>query len=236
MQEAIISSDSISKLNSIDVADDIQLGIKLAWKLLGSWNARLPEDEVRSLVGISICEARKNYKPNMGTQFQTFLFYHLRGRLLREISSLVKYRRYQFNLTEEMAQDKAEDDGASYFNPISEEKNPEELLLEQEASTFFNDAMGSLDWLEGEVVQRHCISGESLLDIASELDYCRCHLSRVKTRAMRKLRSKVGSTYFSDLLDEVDSAAKKRVVQSYSGGRGRRSGSAKTSQVKSKVA
>jgi RNA polymerase sigma factor (sigma-70 family) len=234
MQEAVVGSESYFK--NVDVSDDIQLGIKLAWKLLGSWNARLPEDEVRSLVGISICEARKNYKPNLGTQFQTFLFYHLRGRLLREISSLVKYRRYQFNLTEEMAQDKAEDESATYFNPISDEKNPEELLLEQEASTFFNDAMGSLDWLEGEVVQRHCISGESLLDIASELDYCRCHLSRVKTRAMRKLRSKVGNTYFSDILEEIDNSAKKGSAQSYSGGRGRRGASIKKAQLKAKVA
>ena len=231
MQEANIESIETDS-NYSSVADDIQLGIKLAWKLLGSWNARLPEDEVRSLVGIAICEARKNYKPNLGTQFQTFLFYHLRGRLLREISSLVKYRKHQFNLTEEMAQDMADEDSTAYFGPISEEKNPEELLLEQEANTHFSEAIGSLDWLEEEVVQRHCISGESLLDLAEELNYCRCHLSRVKTRAMRKLQSKVTNAYFSDIFT-VDAA--KKIANSYSGGRGRRNKQRKA-RNKAKVA
>ncbi len=220
MQEAVTClSQKKETTYKIDVAEDIALGIKLAWKLLGSWNARLPEDEVRSLVGIAICEARKNYKPNLGTQFQTFLFYHLRGRLLREISSLVKYRKHQLNLNEDVAQDMAEDDSISYVSYLSDEKNPEQLLLEQEASKFFSEALDSLDWLEEEVVQRHCLSGESLLELAKELDYCRCHLSRVKTRAMKKLQSKVKGTYFTDLFSSEE---EKRVITSYSGGRGRR--------------
>jgi len=230
MQEAISCSVEMEKNEEIStVVDDIQLGVKLAWKLLGSWNARLPEDEVKSLVGIAICEARKNYKPHLGTQFHTFLFYHLRGRLLREISSLVKYRRYQFNLTEDMAQDMADDEGSSYFSPVSEEKNPEEILLEQEANSYFSEAIESLDWLEEEVVQRHCISGESLLDLAKELNYCRCHLSRVKTKAMRKLRSKVTNTYFSDIFT-LEAAMK--MANSYSGGRGRRNKKKPVNKVK----
>lgn len=234
MQEAVSYSEARKEGQAIsNIEDDIQLGIKLAWKLLGSWNARLPEDEVKSLVGIAICEARKNYKPHLGTQFQTFLFYHLRGRLLREISSLVKYRRYQFNLTEDMAQDMADDDGSSYFSPMSEDKNPEELLLEQEANSHFSEAISSLDWLEEEVVHRHCISGESLLDLAKELDYCRCHLSRVKTRAMRKLQSKVSTAYFSDVFA---AEAGKKLAASYSGGRGRRNKKKKNIKVKAKVA
>jgi hypothetical protein len=53
---------------------------------------------------------------------------------------------------------------------------------------------------------------------------------------MRKLRSKVGNTYFSDILEEIDNSAKKGSAQSYSGGRGRRGASIKKAQLKAKVA
>ena len=59
----------------------------------------------------------------------------------------------------------------------------------------------------------------SLVSIAEELNYCRCHISRVKSRALKKLRKMLENTDESTSAKEMLAAHKK---SSYKGGRGRR--------------
>ena len=59
---------------------------KMAWKLLGSLRVQLTKDDVVSVVGIALCEAASRFDPSFNTSFKTFLYYHLRGILLKEVS------------------------------------------------------------------------------------------------------------------------------------------------------
>src|SRR5690349_3051107 len=59
---------------------------KLGRSILRKWNARLDLQEVDSIVDLSLCEAAARFDPSVGASFLTFLFYHLRGNLIRAIS------------------------------------------------------------------------------------------------------------------------------------------------------
>ena len=206
----------------------VELGQKLAWKLLNSWQARLPQEEVQSIVGISLCEAANNFDGRPNVQFQTFLFYYLRGRLLREITESVKARNFSIkslnidgnNISDGVLEDYLPD----CFTAV-ETKNAENLLIESEDREVIEKSFSVLDSLEKEVIMRHYLEGQSLIDLAKELGYCRCHLSRVKARALAKLKKVVYSGPVN-VADETSSSSSKTKAlnpkEGYTGGRGRR--------------
>lgn len=204
------------------VVENMELGRRLAWKLLSSWNIRIAEDEVVSIVGIALCEAARNYDGRESTQFPTFFYYHLRGRLLREISDIVENKK----LTAEYCHDEFFDVMISKNenNPVMSgnrysSSNPEKIIFEKEKEASFEQAFSDLDWLEKEVITRHYFKGESLMQLADELKYCRCHLSRVKNRAILRLKKLLGS---EEDLNKEDELPAKTLASSYKGGRGRR--------------
>jgi RNA polymerase sigma factor (sigma-70 family) len=206
---------------SLLVVNHMEIGKKLAWKLLRSWNIRLPEDDVTSITSIALCEAAKNYDGRESTQFQTFLYYHLRGRLLREISDIVAYNKFSYEYSHEEQSDAivAQNESSAWYETSKyNAENPEKIIVEKEQQASFDKAFAELDWLEKEVITRHYFNGESLMELADALQYCRCHLSRVKSKAIAQLHKAVDS---HDLpTDHTDSAIKRTV--SYKGGRGRR--------------
>jgi RNA polymerase sigma factor (sigma-70 family) len=206
------------------VIDHMDMGRRLAWKLLSSWNSRLADDEVVSIVGISLCEAAKNYDGREGTQFQTFLYYHLRGRLLKEISEIVAVKKFQSDFVQKDNEYSfVEEKEHSIWNELhgDDTKNPEKIAVDKEEQENFEKAFLSLDSLEKEVITRHCFKGESLMNLSDELNYCRCHLSRVKKRAINKLKKEVKDTPEYSFSDKSNSAGIRNAL-SYKGGRGRR--------------
>jgi DNA-directed RNA polymerase sigma subunit (sigma70/sigma32) len=60
---------------------------KLARSILRKWHARLDLQEVDSIVDLSLCEAVRRYNPTKGASFMTFLFYHMRGNLIRAVTT-----------------------------------------------------------------------------------------------------------------------------------------------------
>lgn len=217
------------KVNQVDktqlIISHVELGMKLAWKLLNSWQAKLPQDDVKSLVGISLCEAANNYDGRPNVQFQTFLYYYLRGRLLREITDSVKSRNIalKLSLSDSSLSDSTLDEELYKSLPIQEIKTAEDILINREEKDIIEESFDKLDDLEKEIVSRHYIEGESLIDIAKELGYCRCHLSRVKRRALSKLKKNI-SFKSDDKIEKSEEIFDSKIakLESYTGGRGRR--------------
>lgn len=206
-----------------------ELGIKIAWRLLSNWRIRLPQDDVLSMVGIALCEAASRFDPTKGATFGTFLFYHVRGVLLKEIANAMNERRFR----------NIEGDQESYYllfntmcyvngdSALVETNTPERNLQKQELGNILNSAYSALDDLEKTVLTRHFINEESLVDIAKDLDYCRCHISRVKTTAVSKIGKHFDSIETKDETaitgpKEVPSAHAVAPKAKYTGGRGRR--------------
>ncbi len=224
-----LEPEEISRL----IVDHREQGLKVAWRLLANWRVRLAPDEVTSIVGISLCEAASRFNPKKGAAFGTFLFYHIRGALLKEIATAISERTRSLG---------SEYDGyhalfntvyhASDQSPLVEHNTPEQLFQKREQLEKFRDAYQELDTLEQEVITRHFVDEESLIDISKNLKYCRCHISRVKHGALKKLAGLLlpnAAGYVARAEEaEQQEDENSRVVyfgkKKYTGGRGRRKG------------
>lgn len=84
---------------------------------------------------------------------------------------------------------------------------PDEELFRKELASISADAFDRLDPLEREVIRRIFLAEEQLLDIADRLGYSRCHISRVKKRALETLYHELQESLGDELRRIVPSAA-----------------------------
>lgn len=179
-------------------------GRKLARSLLRRWRVRMSADEVDSVVDLTLCEAALRYCSERGASFMTFFFYHLRGHLVRTVASLAQNSNTYLNILSDVTADTREfvrsgDDGQSshVVDPVGfgnrDIENPEHLILRKEEIERCRAACSRLDNLEREILTRSFADDEALVDIAKDLGYSRCHISRVKKTALRRLKGFVAS-------------------------------------------
>ena len=181
-----LSRPNIDKL----IIEHREHGRRLAWSFLTTWRVRMGQDDVMSVVGAALCEAANRFDPTKGVAFKTFFFYHLRGMLLKEIARVIQEQKVlQFvpsnSVTENIPIDKAA--VSDWASPLVENNNPERIIERRQVASACWEACGQLDILEQEVLVRFFVFDEPLVTIAEELKYCRCHISRVKSRALAKL-------------------------------------------------
>ncbi len=185
---------------------------KLARSILRKWNARLDLNEVDSIVDLSLCEAASRFSPDVGASFMTFLYYHLRGNLIRTISASAQSNLVPL-LDGEAISMEEENELRGMFkganaNDIaealtgSETIRPDEALIKREMMTLSQGAKDKLDSLAKQVLDRVFVEEEQLIDIANSLGYSRCHISRVKRRALE--------TIYGDLSNSLDLEAHER--------------------------
>lgn len=218
-------------------------GQKIAWKLLNRWRIKLSKDEVTSIVGIALCEAALRFDPSYETSFRTFFFYHLRGVLIKEISRAINDRNVMAN-----GRIPGEADSEAYAGYLAmqssanliERKTPEQIYEQRQLTELCREAIALLDNLEQEVIVRYYVLDQSIVRIAEELGYCRCHLSRVKNRALKSLGKHLaavqpGAAPLGQLtalkgkparlkLPKGKKSKRRTNSASYTGGRGRRKG------------
>ena len=173
---------------------------KLGRSILRRWHARMDLDEVDSIVDLSLCEAVKRFDPAKGASFMTFLFYHLKGNLVRAVTTAAASNTIPvFNSGETETQvgepehlfghqframNSAEvaDAVVSQDAPL-----PDEMLWRKELHSQSTLACDKLDPLEREIIKRIFLQEQQIMDIAATLGYSRCHISRVKKKALETL-------------------------------------------------
>jgi RNA polymerase sigma factor for flagellar operon FliA len=173
---------------------------KLGRSILRKWHARLDLEEVDSVVDLSLCEAVRRFNPRRGASFITFLFYHLRGNLIRAVAMAAHANAVPLSEVEAREENHEQQQsfaGLTYkgANAIEiaeslcggEVPSPDEALLHKELREIGKNACLKLDALEQEVIRRIYLKEERLISIASELGYSRCHISRVKKKALETL-------------------------------------------------
>lgn len=186
---------------------------KLARSILRKWHSRLDLQEVDSIVDLSLCEAVRRYNPDKGASFMTFLFYHMRGNLIRAVSQAANANLLPVGDGEA---------GESRIDTIRgvnamevaealsghEQALPDDSLLRKEMAGLSREACAKLDELEREVIYRIYIQEQQLMDIASSLGYSRCHISRVKKKALETLFSELTTSMYRGDDDGLKSAKK----------------------------
>jgi len=190
---------------------------KLARSILRKWHARLDLQEVDSVVDLSLCEAVKRFDPTKGASFMTFLFYHLRGNLIRAVSAAASANTVPVadNRSEEQKGKGRKRAGSRGINAIEvaealcshEYMLPDEVLFKKELVNLSTEACEKLDALEREVIYRIYIKEQQLMDIAHSLGYSRCHISRVKKKALETLYDEMSTSM--ELVGEEEDGAKK---------------------------
>lgn len=174
---------------------------KLARSILRKWRSRLDIQEVDSLVDLSLCEAASRFNPERGASFMTFLFYHLRGNLIRAITYAVQSS--NLPLVELDAFTALEDEKANAMDiadalTSEETPSPEEALYRQEMIALSQKSFEKLDELEKSVLSQLFAEEVQMIDIARNLGYSRCHISRVKRRALEALHSEISGQMKAD--------------------------------------
>ena len=79
--------------------------------------------------------------------------------------------------------------------------SPDEALSKKELIKISQNARENLDYLEKEVIERIYMNEEQLLDIAYDLGYSRCHISRIKRKALEALYNGMASLAGEDSLE-----------------------------------
>lgn len=175
---------------------------KLGRSILRRWHSRMDLDEVDSIVDLSLCEAVKRFDPYKGASFMTFLFYHLKGNLVRAVATAAASSSLPALLADfnEVFADEA--DGSSALQSVNAMEIadavtsqdcplPDEALWRKELSSRSSNACEKLDALEREIIKRIFVQEQQIIDIAAALGYSRCHISRVKKKALDTLQDEL---------------------------------------------
>ncbi len=179
---------------------------KMAMSILRRWHARLEMDEIESTVDVSLCEAVRNFNPSMGASFITFMFYHLKGNLVRAVTSsasangipMVNYESVETDIdTSEHSHSFSSTELAEALS-TKDALLPDEIVYRQEMINLSLKACDKLDDLEKEVVKSVLLGEEQVLDVATRLGYSRCHISRVKKKALGVLFSELKGAGWQD--------------------------------------
>ena len=206
MKANTLKKSSAAKTNSNSqfefetlILENRESGRKLARSLLRRWRVYMPLEELNSIVDLTLCEAAGRYSAEHGAAFMTFFFYHLRGNLVRTITRITKHNSLVSSVDSSIPESTAvQCNSANNSMQVQTESNhgisfsevemPENLLLRKERIELCREAWSKLDDLEREVLSRSFSDETALIDIASELGYSRCHISRVKKRALQRLK------------------------------------------------
>lgn len=192
------SDDSLSQEEQNQLVLEFRVKAnKLAKSILRKWNSRIDLNEIDSIVDLSLCEASRRFDPTMGASFMTFLYYHLKGNLIRTITTAATSNSVPVDFTE-VADVELYGKGYAYRSAnsievsealaLKEVETPQESLEKKELVTLASNACDNLDKLEKEVINRIYLKGEQVINIAKLLGYSRCHISRVKKKALEQLQ------------------------------------------------
>ncbi len=189
---------------------------KLGRSILRGWHARLDLEEVDSIVDLSLCEAVKRFNPYKGASFMTFLYYHLKGNLIRAVSTAAASHSIPVYQVEQWEVERGEREhfvGHQLRGLSSSEvaealtsqdaPMPDEALWRKELHDKSAAACEKLDALEREIIKRIFIQEQQIMDIASSLGYSRCHISRVKKKALETLHGELRGSMNSEDLGQM---------------------------------
>ena len=152
---------------------------KMASTILQKWGCYLELEELHSLVDLALCTAAQSYCPNRGTEFTTFLYYYLLGQLRISITGRAK----DIHIFTEMQ-------GQSFSEP-EEGKEVDHIVHQKQLFELILNECQHLEEVENQILRKVYTDDQQVKKVAQELGLSRAHVSRVKTKALTKLRRRV---------------------------------------------
>jgi len=204
LSEAKISEvPSISQKTPEELALHYRSGArKLALSMVAKWKCRLDADDLQSVIDLAVCEAAARYNSAHGAGFMTFLYYHLKGKLVKAIAKRANDRLLFIDDYEMSRMSVRGDDETStvrckewkhYASDESGSVSTEEALYQRELLDHCYKACQRLRGIEKEVITSLYFEDKELSQVTSEMGYSRGHIFRVRTRALEKLRKSLAA-------------------------------------------
>ena len=181
---------------------------RMARSLVRRWHSRIETEELDSVVDLALCEAATSFDATRGTRFTTLLFYHLKGRLVQTITSRANAAKTAGSLRRSStawnengsATEAADELRCVQCSPFSasdscecDDNRPDEAVLRKDIVDRCREAATRLRGLEREVMLRMYFADQEMSEITEALGYSRSHLSRVRMRALEKVRMAVAA-------------------------------------------
>ncbi len=174
---------------------------KLALSMITRWKCRIEADELQSVIDLALCEAAMRYDRSHGAGFMTFLYYHLKGKLIKTITARAEDN---LDFIGDYERPRAMMDSDSECGIRSKEwKNLsfsdaeyvalDDLLHRQQLYDRCHQACQRLKGVEKEVIRQIFFENKELSQVTSEMGYSRGHLFRVRMKALEKIRRAVGA-------------------------------------------
>ncbi len=206
------------------IVDHRDCGRKLATRLLREWRIQLNREEIDGIADLALCEAADRFDITRGVRFSTFLFYYIRGNLLRMIEKTVAEKRIvqavQYSISASRNEHFDINDTPD-INPVvdpdaclaGESGTPEEFFLRQETIAAVTQACHVLSTQEREVIQRRFMRGESPAEIAQALGCSRREVQFFERSAFNTLKPLLAAAGFGPA-DEVKKAENRNDARS----------------------
>jgi|GEM_PF-3756940 len=209
-------TNKISKLTDGQLSiDDLIIkyrldALKIAKSLAKKWNYWVDYQELQSVVDLSLCEAAKNFDELKGASFLTFLYYYLKGNMIKLIKATSNI---QYVSIDEVDLDYISNSLAS-TNSSLDNLQPDTILIKKELASLSNKVVANLDYFQQEVIKNFYSEQKTITQLASDLGYSRGHVMRIKSQTLGNIKE-----VFDDLLSlnsEISSKAlnKKRASSS----------------------
>ena len=175
---------------------------KMAQRLLIHWNARIEDEEIGSIADLALCEAAKCYDERKGAGFSTYLFFYLRGFLIREIStrrrnflSFKEEATLDHLISKDFQDDPSMDNAFDFFQ--QQAFKPDDALYSKELQNACGRAVQNLSDLERKIVLRVHVFDFKVAAVARQLGYSRGRISEIRRQAFFKLRENLEPVDFA---------------------------------------
>ena len=174
---------------------------KLALSMITRWKCRIEPDELQSVIDLALCEAAMRYDRAHGAGFMTFLYYHLKGKLIKTITARAEDN---LDFVGDYEQPRAMMNGDGEEGVRSKEWKKlsfcdeeyiclDDVLHRQQLYDRCHQACQRLKGVERDVIWGIFFENKELSQVTSEMGYSRGHLFRVRMKALEKIRRAVGA-------------------------------------------
>ncbi|MCB0323594.1 MAG: sigma-70 family RNA polymerase sigma factor [Bdellovibrionales bacterium] len=183
------------------VLEHRDLARRFAQNLLRRWGMRLDTDDLHGIVDLALCEAAERFDPAKGAQFQTFLFYYIRGHLTQTARTSVRAQRLKSTIYTSISHfsvsgtkaGESDFDGPIACNEVCDQsvKTPEDAALSRAASAQLEAAVAALDELHRKVLHLRCFENKSHAETAKLMGVTRKTVLRLESEAVSELRARM---------------------------------------------
>jgi RNA polymerase sigma factor (sigma-70 family) len=165
------------------------LAQRMSRAILRTFNARLDPEELISATDIALCEAASRYRPMKNATFSTYLYYFLKGALVRSIKQQTREVIESCCTEEELCLHDETSTQQEQESISPRAQSPEAQTYKEELRLLCQRGLAELTQVERSVLLESHVMELGMQEVADNLGYSRGHLFSIRKTAENKFRS-----------------------------------------------